>query len=404
VAGFRASGHRHRGIEMHRPLGSRLSAVLFAMTLLGVGIVGTSSSSATSGLTWSETASPTAEFIPPVSSTDPGLNEAGNNLNDVSCTSRKFCVAVGVVGESAPTLAEEWDGHRWFVSPRSAVAGMSALNGVSCASEHFCVAVGNTASGSGTQSIVETFNGIGWIYTLLAPIGVSSALSDVSCSSATECVAVGFTTDGTRQATLIESWNGATWSRVASPNSGSGDNEFAGVSCASRRFCVAVGAAATSTGVQPLIEKWNGSAWTVAAGAGIGTGTFGQVAGVSCTDSSFCMAAGSVDSAPFVETWHGNAWHLAAVPAPRTGFSERFAGVSCTGEHRCVAPLDESGPTPGSAGGFVQEWNGSTWAAGGGASGTSGQLAGVSCASKSFCFAVGGSHYFPHGSVALLGT
>lgn len=387
---------------MHRPLGSRLSAVLFATTLLGVGIVGTTSSSAASGLAWAEVGSPTASFIPPLSSTDPGLNQGGNNLNDVSCTSRRFCVAVGAVGENGPTLTEEWDGHRWLVSPRSAVAGASVLNGVSCAGAHFCVAVGKTAAGSGTQSILETFDGIAWTYTLVAQVGVSSALSDVSCASATACVAVGFTSDGTRQETLIESWNGIAWSRSTSPNSGTGDNELAGVSCAGRRFCVAVGAEAVPTGVQPLIERWNGSVWTVAIGTRAAR-TFGQLAGVSCTDSSFCMATGSVDAAPLAETLHDNAWHLAAVPAPRVNFTERFSGVSCTGERRCVAPLDESGPTPGAAGGFVQEWNGFTWTVGGGSPGTSGQLGGVSCASKSFCFVVGGSQYFLHGSVALLG-
>ena len=112
---------------MHRPLGSRRSTALFAATLLGVGVVGTTSSSAASGLTWSEVGSPTAEFIPPLSSTNPGLNEAGNNLNDVSCTDKKFCVGVGVVGQAGPTLAAEGDGHRWIDPPRPGVAGCVVL-------------------------------------------------------------------------------------------------------------------------------------------------------------------------------------------------------------------------------------------------------------------------------------
>jgi hypothetical protein len=115
------------------------------------------------------------------------------------------------------------------------------------------------------------------------------------------------------------------------------------------------------------------------------------------------VGAGAGAGTALVETSHGGAWSIAASPAARAAFTQAFEGVSCTSAHRCVAVDSESGPTPGSATGVAQEWNGSGWAAGGGNSGTSGALRGVSCAGRGFCFAVGGSHFFPHGSVALLG-
>src|SRR5438105_3400405 len=117
---------------MRRFFRSRLSAALFATTLLGVVAVGTASSASASGLTWSETGSPNTSFIPPFSSSTPALEQSENDLADVSCFDRTFCVAVGVAsnGAGGPTLVEEWDGRRWIVSPRSSVVGETALNAV----------------------------------------------------------------------------------------------------------------------------------------------------------------------------------------------------------------------------------------------------------------------------------
>ena len=70
-----------------------------------------------------------------------------------------------------------------------------------------------------------------------------------------------------------------------------------GVSCTGRKQCTATGPASTRTGknYKPLAERWNGTTWakqttpTTNSGGLLG-GTL--TAGVSCTSSSACMAAG----------------------------------------------------------------------------------------------------------------
>ncbi len=390
---------------MSRFIRSRASAAFFAVTLVGVAAIGTASASAPWALNWSLTGSPQASFIPPLSGNTPQLADAGTDLAAVSCTSPMFCVAVGVGNNSAggPTLVDEWHGRRWIASPRSSVAGQSSLTGVSCVRTRFCMAVGSTGD---HQPIVEKFNGVGWSYTLLDPFPAhpQTRLTGVSCTSTTFCAAVGSTTDGTTQTTFVERWSGAGWSVVPSPNSGTGNNALFGVSCRNEIFCVAVGAFATATDTQPLIERWNGSAWAVAPTPSLGAGTFAQLASISCVSSRFCMATGSQLAAPLVETWNGSAWSLGAIPPARVGFSQAFTGVSCLRTHHCVATLQEAGPTSASTGAVVQEWTGTAWTSGRGAPGTSGLLHGVSCSGNRFCFAVGGSHYFPEGSVALRGV
>jgi hypothetical protein len=85
------------------------------------------------------------------------------DLQGVSCTSERFCLAVGSAEEKAPTSDESnsgvWDGHSWrlLASP----AGTGGLSSVSCVRNNYCVAVGDTLDGS--QALGELWRGEGWI-------------------------------------------------------------------------------------------------------------------------------------------------------------------------------------------------------------------------------------------------
>jgi hypothetical protein len=119
-----------------------------------------------------------------------------------------------------------------------------------------------------------------------------------------------------------------------------------------------------------LAQIWNGSTWRVLKPPG------GNLYGVSCSASWFCMASGGPTGA---ENWNGHYWR--EMPSPKGG----VYGVSCGSRSWC-AVVD---------GGVVRTWNGSTWklwskqtSECGGAPGPCG-LAQVACGSATNCVGVG---------------
>jgi hypothetical protein len=79
-------------------------------------------------------------------------------LVGVSCVSRSLCVAVGSLtpaGGTQVALAERWNGARWSVdrSARPSAPGASALSAVSCTSRRFCIAVGSGPGGAADGAV-----------------------------------------------------------------------------------------------------------------------------------------------------------------------------------------------------------------------------------------------------------
>ncbi len=104
----------------------------------------------------------------------------------------------------------------------------------------------------------------------------------------------------------------------------------------------------------------------VAAALNIGSGSSGEIGGVSCPTSSFCATAGDYkDSAgkyqAFVSTWNGSTWNDQEVAAAlNVGGHAYVYAVSCASATFCVA----GGYYQDSANhyqSFVSTWNGSTW-------------------------------------------
>jgi len=57
--------------------------------------------------------------------------------------------------------------------------------------------------------------------------------------------------------TLALRWNGTRWAKVSAVNSGTGMQNFLeGVSCTSTSFCMAAGEYGNGTANETLIEKW----------------------------------------------------------------------------------------------------------------------------------------------------
>ncbi len=192
----------------------------------------------------------------------------------------------------------------------------------------------------------------------------------VSCASASFCVAVD-------QAGRALTFNGSSWTAPAAIDS----KVLWSVSCPSASFCAAVDLSGRAL-------MFNGSSWT--APAAIETSVLSSV---SCPSASFCVALGTIRQeqqppplppplpppppliylVPGAWTFNGSAWR-----GPTTiGGAHELGAVSCASASFCAAV---------GLGGAVT-FNGRSWTAPAGIEGTS-PLDSVSCASASFCAAV----------------
>ncbi|MGN6254349.1 MAG: hypothetical protein ACTHO8_05130 [Solirubrobacterales bacterium] len=218
------------------------------------------------------------------------------------------------------------------------------------------------------------------------------SLKDASCASATLCLAPGW--DVGKGKSFLDLWNGSEWS-IAS--SSLGQSEFEGemkqLACPTAKLCIGVGST-PSGGLQGWkVTNGEGSHWTPLATKAppVPTGgTEAKLKDVSCSSETACTAVGSyrLEGAykPLVESWNGSEWSLQSAPAPAESGEKTLQAVSCASSTFCMA-VGEGASKP-----VVERWNGSEWSLGSaslpsGAAG--GGLAAVSCASSISCTAVG---------------
>jgi hypothetical protein len=273
----------------------------------------------------------------------------------------------------------------WSVvpSPNPSGSTYAELFGVSCPSSTSCFAVGSTDFGRG---LVEHWNGSSWkITTIPNPIG--AALFGVSCPSTTSCFVVG----NNLISSLMDHWDGNRWSvmTIRDP-AGSVETALDTVSCQSTTSCFAVGYSTISDGIEnTLAERWNGSSWSVMASPNPTGSILSSLVSVSCPSTTSCFAVGDYFTAFFettptlVEHWNGSGWKIMTSPTGNRGAS--LDGVSCPSKTSCFAV----GYTD--FGGLVEHWNGSSWKIATSPPDSTYALRGVSCPSTTSCFAVGDS-------------
>jgi hypothetical protein len=319
---------------------------------------------------------------------------------------RLLAVAVATaVGIGVPIgLASAAGGAGAFTvvaSPNPTGSTGSHLNGVACVTATNCTAVGYSATASTPgRALVERWNGTNWsIVPSPVPAGsTGSYLNGVACVSATSCTAVGYyTTASSTGRTLVERWNGTKWSIAPSPNaSGSLGSYLNGVSCTKASNCAAVGYSYDSNATHTLAERWNGTKWSVVATPNP-KGDEADLLSVSCTSATNCLAVGSFTSTGFVDTplaerWNGTKWSLVAAPNPK-GSDSYLNAVSCASATYCAA-VGSTYPASGPGKTLVERWNGSGWAivASPNPAGVSeSYLSGVRCTRATACTAVGAS-------------
>jgi hypothetical protein len=330
-----------------------------------------------------------------------------SRLNGTSCTpATTECTAVGTYklefGGSLP-LAERWNGKEWKLQtvPNPSGSEETTLRKVSCPTTTSCEAVGYYRKSSVNRAFAAVWNGTEWkLQTTPEPVGALSAqLEDVSCTAAGACTAVGYykNSSGT-MLSLAERWNGTEWKIQTTPNpTGAKKTEAAGVSCATVESCVMVGRYENSSSKWvPFSETWNVTEWTVQAVSNPSGSVRTFAFGVSCTSASACTMVGSFVNSSEVETgyaerWNGSTWTLQTVAKPSGTTGYGLFGVSCVSATECTTSgtkvTTEVVYMP-----LAERWNGTTWTVESTPNGGGGQgflAGGVSCASASFCAAVG---------------
>ena len=363
-----------------------------------------------------------------------------DSLAAVSCTSARFCEAVGSRWSSTPLpggiaggqhnpLAQGWDGHRWQLQQVPAPSGAATVDlyGVSCATSTDCMAVGSASFSSAPAFIPLTEHWDGERWTILpTPFFEGTAhaeLFGISCPAVRMCVAVGYDNNGDEQLILTEFWDGNRWTIVpaaAIPAQGT-DPNLLSVSCTSPRDCMAGGGytgptdPAPSTRSYALAEQWDGTQWT---GRDVPDPTqpFGptredSLRSVSCTTANRCIAVGDYFTADaggypnpgLIEIWDGQVWKVQPpAEAPGAVHSlEALKGVSCVTETDCTAVGRYNGDTnygspDDSTHAVVEHFDGVRWtltAVADRPAAPNSQLAAVSCPPGGTCTAVGSYQY-----------
>jgi IPT/TIG domain len=324
-----------------------------------------------------------------------------DDLNDLSCASVTFCVAVGRDGEGAVFHGTAW------ATPTHGYP--SSFPRVSCAAGPICVVLGSPAVRDGPNTMVST--GHGWSHANLAAADVAPGEPPVACTSPTLCRAV--ITDG-----WAYGFDGTSWStertRVARPR-----GHIVGLSCPSATFCAAIDhngwvstynghrwtdprvldadaslialSCATATSCIAIDDqdnafRYQGTTWS----APTKIDSSGALIAVSCATASWCFA---VDDNGNAVLYSGSRWH-----APHQVLVDSpFTAVSCPSTEFCMAVSSDGRTVRYAHGGWQHpHWtNGNSSAGGPGYTGSDNYFA-VSCSSATYCIAgaPGGQQFF----------
>jgi hypothetical protein len=323
-------------------------------------------------------------------STPAQVNSSGLSagFTAVSCTSPSLCEAWGSGNSNnpAPGVAEQWNGTSWQV--QTVPSGAVAVTSMSCTSAAFCEAVGTSAA--------YNWNGSQWSAQTLPGSMSSAGITGVSCASAKRCEMVGEGNVNGNDIGLAAAWNGSKWSSQSAPNPAKATwVNLNAVSCASATSCEAVGdsqAEVTADDPRALAETWNGSSWALQSAAAPAGATYNALSAVSCVSASFCAAVGTHFNAAgnqvnLAEVWNGTSWVIKPIPdltSANGGADSDLYSVSCVSASFCQAV--GAGP----AGADASLWNGSSWTTQVVPGDADVQPQEVSCATADFCMLVNG--------------
>jgi hypothetical protein len=230
-----------------------------------------------------------------------GTRRDGFLFASVSCTSRRFCVAVGQHSAQNATgmLAMTYNGKRWhqdkLPKPINNLEriGRAVLDAVACPSVTRCLATGTSATGIPR---VELRTRTGW-HALAVPHRLQTAagasLLSVSCAAADFCL-IGEASDNTGRVALLGEFAGGRLHlvHVTAPKR-TQSVELVQVFCFSRLRCTALGNREISHGDQDetvaVVEHLQDGRWSLASHKGLAAA---DIAELSCLGTTHCTAVG----------------------------------------------------------------------------------------------------------------
>lgn len=346
--------------------------------------------------------------------------DANLTASSISCPDATSCTIVGSWQTSAatfPLYSEVWNGSRWqliaITRPAGSGSAVPVLDTVSCLSATSCLALGRLQTQKpgtvGVTVLAERRSGAHWTATSAPPAqaGQDDEPADRSlwCGSATSCLAVGSLGEDGPRASLLR---GTAWAVLTVPSpAGMIEDSLAGVSCSSASTCTAVGYYVSAAGEQVLTESGGRGTWSPGPAPSPAGQRVSRLTSVACPTATFCLSVGYAEATidtdlaePLSEVRHGTAWQIAPSPATGTNYGGTLSDISCASPSFCVAVgLAETNngtarlPQTVSQQ-LIEQWDGTSWTVVPGsvpAGVTESGLNYVSCPSATFCLAIGTS-------------
>jgi hypothetical protein len=257
-------------------------------------------------------------------------HNANARPSSVAGTHRSLTALDTATPTGTPVCGLAWD----VVNSPNVGVGNNRLNAVKAMSADHVWAVGSYDSSGTSRTLVQHWHGSGWTVVPSPNVGTgSNTLTGLALMMEDDTWAVGHYFDGTTERTLIEHWDGAQWSVIPSPNVSGVGNYLTGVSATAANDAWAVGytctaSCGTSSLAQTLTMHWNDIAWSIVASPNMGTGDNNWLYDVAEISTNDAWAVGYYNSCYGCVTqtlmihWNGSAWSIVATP--NRGFSSNM--------------------------------------------------------------------------------
>jgi hypothetical protein len=284
-----------------------------------------------------------------------------HDLAGVSCPKNGWCMAVDASGNAINYSGGAW-GAPVLVDPGStdhADLGFGEFDAVSCPTTRFCMAVSNLDGYS-------IYNGAGWSTIQWPPLGIGNSFHAVSCASATFCDAEVDNFGDQAQ------WDRGTWTETTEDKNldvriGQGPSSVSCAPSSNAEYCV-------------YVDNYNNYAvfdngtW-LDRGSKLFAAGYAQ-AEVSCYAVDRC---GAIDDSGVAITYNGSSWSTSKLVDPPVGPAGVPTDLSCVTGFCAAGTID----------GKILYENAGSWSAP--LAVGHAHITAVSCASSTFCVAVGPS-------------
>ena len=257
-------------------------------------------------------------------------------LNDVSCVTEDWCLAVGSMG--AYPLAEVWDGSSWSVVPAPSLgtADNTQIESVDCSSPSSCVVrVLRTYPSPDLYDYAVAWDGAQWHELTGGSEGPYLEVVPIGCAPDGSCLVVD---NGTAQTVAWDGDSATTFNDYPY-------EDVNAIHCFAADQCLA----ATSSSMW----VWNGAEWSYPGGSEYYEIFSNGASSFSCFAPDDCIAVGTnlFETAATSATWDGSSWTEVALPD----------GVRSTGDLECVGPDGCLVPWSGTATSGMLAWMGDAW-------------------------------------------